>query len=126
MKRWGLRVATRNGNAPDAGEVLWIDFGHPVGREQGGRRPALVLTSRKYNLASSVLIVCPITRSRRNWPFAVALPPLGRLTGFVLVDQIKVIDPTIRAFKREGTVPAEIMLEVRAHLASLLGIPVSS
>jgi mRNA-degrading endonuclease toxin of MazEF toxin-antitoxin module len=44
----------------------------------------------------------------------------------VLVDQIKVIDPTIRAFKREGTVPAEIMLEVRAHLASLLGIPVSS
>ncbi|HEY5732414.1 MAG TPA: type II toxin-antitoxin system PemK/MazF family toxin [Methyloceanibacter sp.] len=105
--------------------MLWIDFGHPVGREQGGRRPALVLTSREYNLASSVLIVCPITRTRRNWPFAVALPPLGRLTGFVLVDQIKVIDP-IRAFKREGTVPAEIMLEVRARLASLLGIPVSS
>ena len=125
MKRWGSSVATRSESAPDAGEVLWIDFGHPVGREQGGRRPALVLTSREYNLASSVLIVCPITRTRRNWPFAVALPPLGRLTGFVLVDQIKVIDP-IRAFKREGTVPAEIMLEVRARLASLLGIPVSS
>jgi mRNA interferase MazF len=124
MKRWGSSVATRNGNAPDAGEVLWIDFGHPVG-EQGGRRPALVLTSREYNLASSVLIVCPITRTRRNWPFAVALPPLGRLTGFVLVDQIKVIDPTIRAFKREGAVPAGTMLEVRAHLASLLGIPVA-
>ena len=125
MKRWGSSVATRSESAPDAGEVLWIDFGHPVGREQGGRRPALVLTSREYNLASSVLIVCPIIRTRRNWPFAVALPPLGRLTGFVLVDQIKVIDP-IRAFKREGTVPAEIMLEVRARLASLLGIPVSS
>ena len=125
MNRWGSRVATRNGNAPDTGDVLWIDFGRPVGREQGGRRPALVLTSREYNLASSVLIVCPITRTRRNWPFAVALPPLGRLTGFVLVDQIKVIDPTIRAFKREGVVPAETMLEVRAYLASLLGIAVA-
>jgi hypothetical protein len=41
------------------------------------------------------------------------------------VDQIKVIDPTIRAFKREGAVPAETMLEVRAHLASLLGIAVA-
>jgi mRNA interferase MazF len=119
-------VAIRSGTVPDAGEVLWIDFGRPVGREQGGRRPALVLTSRDYNLASSVLIVCPITRTRRQWPFAVALPPLGELTGYILVDQIKVIDPTIRAFKREGVVPAETMLTVRGHLASLLGVPVST
>jgi hypothetical protein len=42
------------------------------------------------------------------------------------VDQIKVIDPTIRAFKREGVVPAETMLTVRGHLASLLGVPVST
>ncbi len=118
-------MAARNGDAPDAGDVLWIDFGYPVGREQGGRRPALVLTSRDYNRASSVLIVCPLTRTQRDWPFAVALPPTGRVTGFVLVDQIKVIDPAVRAFKQEGSVPEKAMSEIRARLATLLGIRVT-
>jgi mRNA interferase MazF len=126
MKRWGSRVAIRNGNVPDAGEVLWIDFGPPRGREQGGRRPAVVLTSCEYNVASSVLIVCPITRTDRHWPFKVPLPPVGLVSGFVLVDQIKAIDPTLRAFKIVGRISAETLGEVRGKLATLLGIIVSS
>jgi mRNA interferase MazF len=126
MRRWGSRVATRNGSVPDAGEVLWIDFGPPTGREQGGRRPALVLTSREYNLASSVLIVCPITRTDRHWPFKVPVPPVGLVSGFVLVDQIRAIDPALRAFKSAGRVSAETLGEVRGKLSALLGITVSS
>ena len=110
----------------DAGDVLWVDFGQPVGREQSGRRPALVLTSRDYNAHSSVLVVCPITRRPRNWPFEVPLPPHGAVSGFVLVDQIKVVDPTIRAFRRAGRVSDATLGEVRGKLASLLGIPVSN
>ncbi len=113
------------GNVPDTGDVLWVDFGSPVGREQAGRRPALVLSSRDYNAASSVLIVCPITRKQRDWPFTVAVPPIGLLSGFVLVDQIKVVDPAIRAFNKAGRVPADVLAEVRGQLAALLGIPVA-
>src|SRR6266508_1125614 len=126
MKRWGSRVTIRNGNVPDAGEVLWIDFGRATGREQGSRRPALVLTSRDYNVTASVLIVCLITRMDRHWPFKVPLPPVGLVSGFVLVDQIKAIDPALRAFKSAGSVNAETLGEVRAKLATLLGIAVSS
>ena len=115
-----------DGSVPDAGEVLWVDFGQPIGREQGGRRPALVLTSRNYNVRSSVFVVCPITRTERNWPFTVAFSQVGNLDGFVLVDQIKVIDPEIRAFKSAGKVTAETLDEVRGKLATLLGISVSS
>jgi mRNA interferase MazF len=115
-----------DGSVPDAGEVLWVDFGQPIGREQGGRRPALVLTSRDYNLRSSVFIVCPISRTERNWPFSVATSQIGKLEGFVLVDQIKVIDPAVRAFKSAGRVTSETLSEVRGVLAALLGIPVSS
>jgi mRNA interferase MazF len=113
-------------NVPDAGDVLWVDFGPPAGREQSGRRPALVVTPREYNRRSSVLVVCPITRTGRNWPFEVALPPLGLLSGFVLVDQIKVVDPRIRAFRRAGRTSDHVLGEVRGKLASLLGIPVSN
>jgi mRNA interferase MazF len=114
-----------DGSAPDAGDVLWIDFGEPLGREQGGRRPALVLTSQGYNVSSSILLVCPITRTDRDWPFKVTLPALGLVTGFVLVDQIKAIDPTRRAFRRGGAVTEQTLNEVRGMLAELLGIPVS-
>jgi mRNA interferase MazF len=113
-------------DAPDAGDLLWLDFGRAIGHEQGGRRPALVLTGRAYNSQSSVLLVCPITRKRRSWPFEVSLPPDGLIAGVVLVDQIKVIDPAARPFRRAGRLPDEIVDEVRAQLAVLLGIPVSN
>ncbi len=111
--------------ALDAGDILWIDFGQPVGYEQGGRRPAVVLTQREYNMRSSVLIVCPITRKRRKWPFEVSLPAVGRLTGVVLVDQIKAVDPAARPVGYGGHLPDDALVEVKAKLAVLLGIPVS-
>ena len=113
-------------SVPDAGDVLWIDFGPPLGREQAGRRPAVVLTTREYNERSSVLIVCPISRRQREWPSIVALPAVGLLQGYILVDQIKVIDPTVRAHRKAGRVPLETLAEVRGKLAALLGIPVSN
>lgn len=112
--------------ALEAGDVLWVDFGRPVGHEQGGRRPALVLTSRSYNEVSSIIVVCPITRTRRDWPFEVDVPPTERLSGVVLVDQIKVIDPAARPIAYAGRLPDAVLVAVKAKLAALLGIPVST
>ena len=112
--------------ALEAGDILWVDFGQPVGHEHGGRRPAIVLTPRHYNERSSVLLVCPITRKRRSWPFEVSLPPTGRLNGVVLVDQIRVVDPVARPVGYGGRLPDAMFSEIQAKLASLLGISVSS
>jgi mRNA interferase MazF len=114
----------RDADVPDAGDILWIDFGDPVGREQGGRRPAVVLTSRDYNRLSSVLIVCPITRTVRDWPFQVELPANAPVNGVVLIDQIKVIDRAARPIRVGGRLAREVFDEVLGKLASLLGIPV--
>ena len=106
--------------ALDAGDVLWIDFGKPLGHEQGGRRPAILLTPRDYNMRSSVLVVCPITRRQRGWPFEVALPATAVVRGVVLVDQVKVIDPAARPVGYGGRLPREVLLEVQAKLGALL------
>jgi mRNA interferase MazF len=53
--------------------LIWIDLSPTVDHEQSGRRPALVLTSNKYNPASG-LLACPITSRVRGYPFEVALP----------------------------------------------------
>jgi mRNA interferase MazF len=119
-------VPSEEAAALDAGDILWVDFGQPVGHEQGGRRPAVVLTSKYYNVRSSLLLVCPITRKSRDWPFEVRLPPGGKLNGVVLVDQIKVIDPAARPISYAGRLPSEALGTVKAKLAALLGIPVSN
>ena len=108
--------------APDAGDVLWVDLGDPVGHEQGGRRPAVVLTQQAYNVGSSVFLVCPITRTRRNWPFEVNLPSVGRLNGVVLVDQIRVVDSRSRPVGYVGRVSVDVLDQIKAKLAALLGL----
>jgi len=113
-------------SVPDVGDLYWIDFGPPTGREQGGRRPALVLTSQRYNQASSIILAAPITRTRRDWPFQVALRTSGPVDGFVLVDQVRVVDPALRHLRRAGRVAPETLAAVRGMLASLFGIPVSN
>lgn len=114
-----------SGRVPDAGDVLWIEYGTPVGHEQGGRRPSLVLTPAVYNSVSSVLLACPLTRVARNWPFQIPIDPVGSIAGYALVDQATVVDPIARYARFAGTVTPRTLQVVRAALASLLGPAVS-
>ncbi|HVZ36543.1 MAG TPA: type II toxin-antitoxin system PemK/MazF family toxin, partial [Polyangiaceae bacterium] len=52
---------------PDAGDLIWTDFDPTIGREQGGRRPALVLSPAAFYKASRFVIVCPITSRLRRF-----------------------------------------------------------
>ncbi len=110
---------------PDAGDIVWVDFDPVRGTEQAGRRPALVLTSRLYHEASNRSLVCPITRTLREWPTDVVLPPVLKTEGAVLVDQIRTVDRRYRMFGLIERVPADLLATVRLHLAALLGIDVT-
>lgn len=59
---------------PDRGDVVWIDCDPQQGREQAGRRPALVLSPKSYNFKTDLLICCPITSQQKGYPFEVLLP----------------------------------------------------
>ncbi len=61
---------------PRRGEVWLVDFGKPVGREQAGRRPALVLSSDLLNDGpSGVVMVVPLTTTRRGLPSHIEIEP---------------------------------------------------
>lgn len=106
----------------DEGEFVWVEFDPVVGREQSGRRPALVLTNRDYHRISSLALVCPITSSTGPWPFKVLLPDGLTVRGAVLVDQIRSVDRASRIFKRLGSAPPDVMAAVRAKLAATLNL----
>ena len=48
------------------GDVWWVDFGEPLGSEPGYRRPALVVSSDRFNRSRiATVIVTAVTSNRR-------------------------------------------------------------
>ncbi|MGD0509113.1 MAG: type II toxin-antitoxin system PemK/MazF family toxin, partial [Terriglobales bacterium] len=76
---------------PEAGDIIFLDFDPQVGHEQAKRRPALVLTDQRYNRASGLAIVCPLTSKRKPYPFALPVK-VDKVEGAILVDQLKSVD----------------------------------
>ena len=108
--------------APDAGDLVWLTFDPQAGHEQRGRRPALILSARVYNAKARLAIACPITSQVKGYPFEVALPPTGAITGVVLADRVKNLDWEARWAVFEAKAPADVLIEVRERLRALLGL----
>jgi mRNA interferase MazF len=107
---------------PDRGSLVWLLFSPHAGREQGGRRPAIVLTTRGYHELSDLAIVCPITNRERGWSTEVKLPPGLPISGVVLVDHVRSIDREARKLELIGKAPEGVMEEITAKLAPLVGL----
>ncbi len=116
----------RSDDALEAGDIVWVDFGSPVGHEQAGRRPALVISPHAYNERSSLILVCPITHKIDGWPFKVEIREAIRIQGAVIVDQVRSIDRVARFVRRAERAGAGTLDDVYGMLASLFGIPVSN
>ena len=112
---------TRN-YIPDAGDLIWLTFDPQAGREQAGRRPALVLSPAEYNEKASLALVCPITSRVKGYPFEVSLPEGLPVSGVVLSDHLKSLDWKQRKAEFAARAPAEMISEVLARLAPLLGL----
>jgi mRNA interferase MazF len=74
---------------PARGDVVWMNFSPIAGHEQAGRRPALVLSPKNYNLATGRFIVCPVTSRVKGYSFEYPLPVDCAVQGVVLVDHVK-------------------------------------
>jgi mRNA interferase MazF len=107
---------------PDAGDLVWLTFDPHAGHEQRGRRPALILSPRVYNAKARLAIACPITSHAKGYPFEVALPDHGEVTGVVLADHVKNLDWNARRVKFAATAPVEVLTDVRERLRVLLGL----
>jgi mRNA interferase MazF len=109
--------------APKAGDVVWTDFDPTLGREQGGRRPALVLSPVAFFRASRFAIVCPISSRIRPFSTSVVLPDGMPIRGEVLTSHMRSIDTQSRPIAYAGTkVPPAILAEARAKVAALIGL----
>lgn len=108
---------------PGAGELIWTDFDPTKGREQAGRRPALVVSSRAFAENTGFAVVCPITSHIRPFPTSVVLPAGLPIVGEVLTSHLRSIDIQARPIRYAGaSVPADIAQLVRAKLDAFITI----
>lgn len=107
------------------GEIWWVDFGTPRGSEPGYRRPALIVSSDRFNRSRiRTVVVAAITSNTAlaGMPGNVALddPATGLdRPSVVNVTQLATVDRQFLA-KRAGTLARERLSAVDAGLRLVL------
>ena len=110
---------------PRRGEVWLVDFGEPLGLEQAGRRPAVVISADPLNESGSgVLMVVPCTTVRRELPSHVEIDPgesgLDEVT-YAKCEDLESISER-RLIARLGRTDPAVTLEIGRALRFLLDL----
>lgn len=105
---------------PERGDIISLQFSPQRGREQAGRRPAMVLSPRPYNVKVGLAILCPITSHAKGYPFEVSLPRNMKTRGVILADHVKSLDWRMRGARIIEHVPRHVLANVLTKLALLL------
>ena len=101
---------------PRQGDIIAITFDPQSGHEQKGRRPAFVVSKDLFNQSTGLAIVCPITNTEHGFPFHIPVPKDSKLTGFIMVEQVKSVDFRSCRAKRIEHGSDELLTEVLSIL----------
>ncbi|MDD5093498.1 MAG: type II toxin-antitoxin system PemK/MazF family toxin [Dehalococcoidia bacterium] len=101
---------------PEKGDFITVTFDPQSGHEQKGRRPALVVSNTLFNQHTGLAIVCPLTNTDRGFPFHIAVADEPKVSGFIMVEQVKSIDFQARQAKRIGKASDGVLEEVLSIL----------
>ncbi len=107
------------------GDVWWVDFGNPIGREQAGYRPAVVVSADALNAsAAGVVIVVPCTTSARGLPSHIELDAAAGLreVSYAKAEDVKSVSVE-RLVERAGGVTDEALFALTRALRFMLDIP---
>ncbi|NHN54631.1 type II toxin-antitoxin system PemK/MazF family toxin [Calidifontibacter sp. DB0510] len=108
------------------GSVIWVELDPVRGREQTGRRPALVVASDLYLAqADTLAIVIPGTTTDRGWPNHVPLrgPDLTlSVPTFAMTEQPRTVARD-RIVGTAGQVDVATMRDVDLWLRDFLALP---
>ncbi|OGG54202.1 hypothetical protein A3H16_02675 [Candidatus Kaiserbacteria bacterium RIFCSPLOWO2_12_FULL_53_8] len=103
---------------PNRGDIIWIQFSQRRGHEQGGRRPAIILSSKQFSERTSFIFCCPITSKVKGYVFEVPIAA-GRIRGAVLADQAYTFDWQARRPTYAARAPEAVVSKV-GELISIL------
>lgn len=108
----------------ERGQVYYAQLGKPIGSEQGGTRPVIIVQNNTGNRCSPTVVVVPITSQHKPaLPTHVLLRKTSKLAGTscALTEQIRTIDRSrLGAFITQ--LPTETMDSVDYAVAVSVGL----
>ncbi|CAN5479276.1 endoribonuclease MazF [soil metagenome] len=114
-------MVTKKRFVPDRGDVVRISFDPPTGRGRAGKRPAVVLSPRRYNEVVGSAIMCPITSKHKAYPLEVVLPSTSVVKGAVPTDHVRSLDLVGRKATYREALPKRTIREILATLNTVIG-----
>ena len=109
-----------------AGQVIWCVLDPAVGREHGGRRPCVAVSSTAFSRATDALIIAvPCTSRDRGWANHIRLTGDTRLARptFAITEQPRTIS-VARVHGMAGHVDEECLAAITRWVRTWLHAPV--
>lgn len=113
----------------DRGEVVWVDLGNPPGgsgREQGGDRPAVIISKGSSDPRNPMITMIPLTcQSNANrFPYTVDSIQPSKVNGLscisvALIFQIRSLDKK-RVRRIAGNLEEQYMKQIEQQVRNLL------
>lgn len=107
-------------SGPQRGQLIWVTFDPSLGHEQGGRRPALVVSNTRYNERTGLMICMPVTSRVKGYTSEIALPETLGTRGVVLASHVYTMDWQARDVQVIEAVPPEVLTAALQRLAVIL------
>lgn len=104
------------------GAVIWVDLDPSVGREQAGRRPAVVVSSALHlEVVTTLVAVVPVTTVDRGWSNHVQVEGATGLAvdSYAMTEQVRTIARD-RIAAVSGAVDASTLAAVRWWMRDFL------
>lgn len=102
------------------GDVVWVDLSPTHGREQHGRRPAVVISTADYlRTVRGLIIVVPVTTTDRGWSHHVQLGGNGLglpQTSFAMTEQPRTVS-TQRIKGVAGSIDKKTLTQIRGWIS---------
>jgi mRNA interferase MazF len=102
-----------------SGDVLLCDLNPVAGREQGGIRPVIVVSHRRYAVIPGLFLAVPLTSRDRNLDHHITVPA-DDVTGlkqisYAMTEQFRAISDQ-RAGRTLGSVSEETLTTISRYL----------
>ncbi|WP_027460190.1 type II toxin-antitoxin system PemK/MazF family toxin [Deinococcus murrayi] len=105
---------------PERGQLVWTDFDPRRGHEQGGRRPALVISSSHYTRVTGLMVCLAVTSRAKGYLTELPLPDGLRTRGVILTSHVYTLDWRARGAETIETVPHDLLEEAVDRLIGLV------
>ena len=93
---------------PERGDIAWMVLEPRLGHEQSGRRPVIVLSTKKLALHTNITVICPITSKVKGLPYEILLSDT-KTSGAILPFHVRSVDFRNRKAKYIEKAPSTVL-----------------